>query len=103
MKKFDLSPYLPHSLGHTSTGKLILDQVDPERLHPTFIRWTARDHQEALLILEEKLRKGTFSKELFLCSSNGYQVSYRKSDLENHVRFIADLHQEMYNLKSRKS
>lgn len=94
---------LPHSLGHTSTGKLILDRVDPERLHPTFIRWSARDHQEAFRVLQEKLRKGAFSKEIFLYSSNGHQVSYRKSDIENQVRFIADLHHEMYNLKSRKS
>jgi hypothetical protein len=106
MKSTNLG-FPPHSIGHTSTGKTIYDQIgSPSQFRTACIKWTSKDHLEAHQVILEKIRKGYFSKSLVKDPDLGffkigYQFDLKKSNDENYINYIADMHLEM--AKTKKS
>ena len=106
MNKFPTSNSPKHSLGHTTTGKLIYDQI---RSFPEFraacIKWTKKDHLEASQIIREKIRKGYFSKSLWRDPKSGtlrvgYAFDLKKLDNERAINSIAEAHLFLASKKS---
>lgn len=57
---------IQHSLGHTTSGKLILDfPGNISQFRTAHIKWTAKEHLEAHKILMEKLNKRIFDNESY--------------------------------------
>lgn len=77
-----------HSLGHTSTGKLIMEQSSYllSRMWAAHIKWSAEDHLEASKVIEEMIAKGKHLDE-------------GGNELYNNIRLLADLHYDLYNKK----
>ena len=95
---------LPHSLGHTSTGKLILDQIGSvSQLRTSCIKWTRKDHLEAVQVIQEKIKKGHFSKYLMKNADGSFNIGHSFSLMEsndvNHINYIVEVHQEFAKIK----